>query len=69
MYGGKTHDKKGVNEKKISKQIATHHHAGGVRDFRLKIASNEGRPIGQRKLSPIHSDVNKEMLSHIMLTR
>ena len=33
----------------------------------LKIASNEGSLMGQRKCIPIHFDVNKDMLSRILL--
>ena len=46
MYGGKTRDKNGPIENKISKQIATHDHEEETPDCGLKLASNEGSLIG-----------------------
>ena len=44
-----------------------HYHAEKTPDCRLKLASNEGSLSGQRKCIPIRFDVNKEMLSRIIL--
>ena len=52
---------------KVSKQIGTHYDAEETPDCGLKLASNERSLIGQRKLIPIRFDVNKEMLSRIIL--
>ena len=67
MYGGKTRDKNGPIGDKKSKQIRKHYHAKETIDGGLKLASNEGSLIGQRKYIPIRFDVNNDMVSHIIL--
>ena len=57
MFGGKTRDKNGRIRNKISKHIGIHYHEEETPDSL----------IGQRKCILIRFDVNKEMLSRIIL--